>query len=39
VFSAIACILVGLAGLVSPAFRGLSMLPAVSKDVKMQNNI
>ena len=37
--SAFACILVGLAGLVSPAFRGLSMLPAVSNDVKMQNNI
>ena len=37
--SAFACILVGLAGLVSPAFRGLSMLPAVSNDVKMQNKI
>ncbi len=29
-FSAIACILVGLGGLVSPAFRGLSILPAES---------
>jgi len=27
-FSAIACLLVGLGGLVSPAFRGLSILPA-----------
>jgi len=31
-FSAIACILVGLAGLASPAFRALSILPAASNE-------
>ena len=31
-FSAIACILVGLGGLVSPAFRGMSLPPAMSNE-------
>jgi hypothetical protein len=31
-FSALACILVGLVGLISPAFRGMSLPPAVSNE-------
>ncbi len=31
-FSALACILVGIAGLMSPAFRGMSLPPAVSRE-------
>jgi MFS family permease len=38
-FSALACILVGLGGLISPAFRGMSLPPAVSNDIERQNNL
>jgi MFS family permease len=38
-FSALACILVGLAGLISPAFRGMALPPAVSNDIERQNNL
>jgi MFS family permease len=38
-FSALACILVGLVGLISPAFRGISLPPAVSNDLERQNNL
>jgi MFS family permease len=38
-FSALACILVGLVGLLSPAFRGMSLPLAASNDVETQNNL
>jgi MFS family permease len=38
-FSALACILVGLVGLISPAFRGMSPLPASSSEQKTKQPI
>ena len=38
-FSALACILVGLVGLVSPAFRGISFPPAASNEQKSKQSI
>jgi MFS family permease len=38
-FSALACILVGLAGLLSPTFRGMSLPPADIEFVEKQNNL
>jgi MFS family permease len=38
-FSALACILVGIAGLLSPAFRGISLPPAASNEQKSKQPI
>jgi MFS family permease len=38
-FSALACILVGLAGLISPDFRGMSLPPAVFNEQKAKQSI
>jgi MFS family permease len=38
-FSALACILVGLVGLISPAFRGISLPPVTSNEQKSKQSI